>query len=59
MIRHWVEAMGDDNPVYLDAEAAGATGRPGIVAPPVMLQAWTMRGLSPGPPGRRRAETSC
>ena len=25
MIRHWVEAMGDTNPVYLDDEAARAT----------------------------------
>ncbi len=34
MIRHWVEAMGDTNPVYLDAEAAAASGRDGVVAPP-------------------------
>ena len=45
MIRHFVEAVGDDNPIYLDDEAARATGRPGLVAPPAMLQAWTMRGL--------------
>ncbi|MET0912585.1 MAG: MaoC family dehydratase N-terminal domain-containing protein, partial [Acidimicrobiales bacterium] len=50
MIRHWVEAMGDTNPVYLDDGAAEATGRPGIVAPAVMLQVWSMRGLkSQGP----------
>jgi uncharacterized protein len=46
MIRHWVEAMGDGNPVYLDDEAARATGRQGVVAPPTMLQAWTMRGYA-------------
>jgi uncharacterized OB-fold protein/acyl dehydratase len=46
MIRHWVEAMGDDNPVYLDEDAARATGRPGVVAPASMLQAWTMRGYA-------------
>lgn len=45
MIRHWVEAMGDFNPVYVDEEAARAAGFPGIVAPPTMLQAWIMRGL--------------
>lgn len=45
MIRHWVEAMGDTNPVYLDDEAARATGRDGVVAPGVMLQVWTMKGL--------------
>jgi 3-oxo-4,17-pregnadiene-20-carboxyl-CoA hydratase alpha subunit len=45
MIRHWVEAMGDFNPVYVDEAAARAAGFPGIVAPPTMLQAWIMRGL--------------
>lgn len=45
MIRHFVEAVGDDNPIYLDDEAARAAGRDGVVAPPAMLQAWTMRGL--------------
>jgi uncharacterized protein len=45
MIRHWVEAMGDRNPVYLDEDAAREAGFPGIVAPPTMLQAWIMRGL--------------
>jgi uncharacterized OB-fold protein/acyl dehydratase len=45
MIRHWVEAMGDHNPVYVDEEAARAEGFPGIIAPPTMLQAWIMRGL--------------
>jgi uncharacterized OB-fold protein/acyl dehydratase len=37
--------MGDENPVYLDDEAARAHGFPGIVAPPTMLQAWIMAGL--------------
>lgn len=46
MIRHWVEAMGDTNPVYVDDAAAKATGRDGVIAPPTMLQAWTMRGLA-------------
>jgi len=45
MIRHWVEAMGDQNPVYLDEEAARAHGFGGIIAPPTMLQAWIMAGL--------------
>jgi acyl dehydratase len=44
MIRHWVEAMGDENPVYLDEDAARAHGFPGVIAPPTMLQAWIMRG---------------
>ena len=45
MIRHWIEAMGDRNPVYVDEEAAHAAGFDGIIAPPTMLQAWIMRGL--------------
>ena len=46
MIRHWAEAMGDDNPVYLSDAAARATGREGVVAPASMMQAWTMRGYA-------------
>ena len=42
MIRHWCVALGDDNPAYLDEDAARATVHGGIVAPPAMLQAWTM-----------------
>ena len=45
MIEHWVEAMGDYNPVYVDDDAARAAGFPGVIAPPTMLQAWIMRGL--------------
>ena len=44
MIRHWVDAMGDDNPVYVDEAAARAHGFSGVIAPPTMLQAWIMRG---------------
>ncbi len=42
MIRHWVDALDDRNPVYLDAEFAATTRFGGIVAPPAMLQTWTM-----------------
>ncbi|MGB3285079.1 bifunctional MaoC family dehydratase N-terminal/OB-fold nucleic acid binding domain-containing protein [Mycolicibacter algericus] len=45
MIRHWVDAIGDENPIYIDEEAAKAAGHPGIVAPPAMIQVWTMMGL--------------
>jgi uncharacterized OB-fold protein/acyl dehydratase len=45
MIRHWVEAMGDHNPVYVSDEAAYAAGYDELIAPPTMLQAWIMRGL--------------
>lgn len=46
MIRHWVEAMELTNPVHLDRDAALATGRPDVVAPAAMMQAWTMRGYA-------------
>ena len=46
MIRHWCEAMGDTNPVYTDPEFAAKSVHGGIVAPPTMLQAWTMRGVT-------------
>ena len=42
MIRHWVDALDDRNPIYLDADVAARTRFGGIVAPPAMLQAWTM-----------------
>ncbi|MET7882623.1 bifunctional MaoC family dehydratase N-terminal/OB-fold nucleic acid binding domain-containing protein [Streptomyces avermitilis] len=45
MIRHWCEAMGDTDSAY-----AG----PAAVAPPTMLQVWTMGGLS-GHEGRTDA----
>lgn len=50
MVRHWCDAMGDDNPVYTDPAAAEASVFGGLVAPPSMLQAWTMRGLRPPAP---------
>ncbi|MFG2718762.1 OB-fold domain-containing protein [Streptomyces sp. NPDC048416] len=46
MIRHWCEAMGDTNPAYVGPEA---------IAPPTMLQAWTMGGLSGHGDGTGRA----
>ncbi|MBD3554602.1 bifunctional MaoC family dehydratase N-terminal/OB-fold nucleic acid binding domain-containing protein [Streptomyces sp. SP18CM02] len=46
MIRHWCEAMGDTSPVYRG---------PAATAPPTMLQAWTMGGLSGHPAGTGRS----
>jgi hypothetical protein len=42
MIRHWVDALDDRDPVYLDEAFASTTRFGGIVAPPAMLQTWTM-----------------
>jgi uncharacterized protein len=49
MIRHWVEAVGDENPIYTQPDAAEKSVHGEIVAPPVMLQAWVMRGVRPRP----------
>ena len=42
MIRHWAAAFEDHNPVYTDEAFAEASRFGGIVAPPLMLQTWTM-----------------
>ncbi len=48
MIRHYCAAVGDENPAYLDAEAAAASVHGGLVAPPTMLDSWTMPGMDAG-----------
>lgn len=45
MIDMWADALGDPNPAYRDGAAARATGRSGLIAPPTMVQAWTMPRL--------------
>ena len=42
MIRHWVDALDDRNPIYLDPDVAARSRHGGLVAPPAMLQTWTM-----------------
>ena len=61
MIRHWAAAFDDRNPVYTDPDAAAGSRFGGIIAPPLMLQTWTMptpmldgigeRGGAPVPSG--------
>lgn len=41
MIHHWCQALEDTNPAYLDEEFAAST-RGHLIAPPGMLQTWTM-----------------
>jgi len=45
MIDHWLDALGDKNPIYTDEAAAKAAGHPCTCAPPAMIQVWTMAGL--------------
>ena len=47
MIRHWCEAMQDDNPLYTDEEYARKSKYGGIIAPPTMVLTWTMPPLWP------------
>lgn len=42
MIRHWAAAFEDHNAAYTDPEFAVTSRFGGIVAPPLMLQTWTM-----------------
>ncbi len=47
MIRRWCEAMGERNPLYLDETYARASAHGGLVAPPAMLEVWTMQRFRP------------
>jgi hypothetical protein len=51
VIRAWTDAIGDANPVYTDAGFAAQSVHGGLVAPPAMIQVWTMPGLRPAPSG--------
>lgn len=56
MIHHWCDAIGDRNPAYLDRDFAATSVHGGVIAPPAMLQAWTMRGLRPDTPEEAAAK---
>ena len=45
MIRHWCDAMQDANPNYTLPDVADKSVHGEVVAPPAMLNAWTMIGL--------------
>ena len=51
MIRQWCDALGVENPVYLDPDYAAGSVHRRLVAPPTMLNAWLMRGYG----GKRAA----
>ena len=42
MINHWIDAFDDRNPVYEFEEAAAESIHNNVVAPPAMMQTWTM-----------------
>ena len=48
-IRNWTDAIGDANPLYTDPEFAASSVHGQLVAPPAMVQVWTMPGLQPPP----------
>jgi uncharacterized protein len=47
VIRNWTDAIGDANPIYTDPEFAVRSVHGQLVAPPAMVQVWTMPGLRP------------
>jgi uncharacterized OB-fold protein len=61
LIRQWCEAIGDRNSIYTEACDATRSAHGGVVAPPAMIQVWTMPGLARhstrggDPPGSPRA----
>ena len=48
-VRRFAEAIGDDNPVYVDREAARAQGHPDCIAPPTFLTVLNFRFALEGP----------
>ncbi len=44
-IRHWCEVMQDPNPFYADEEFAKKSRYKGIIAPPAMVQTWSLDDL--------------
>jgi uncharacterized protein len=46
-IRNWADAIGDTNPLYTDTGFASRSVHRQLVAPPAMVQVWTMPGLQP------------
>ena len=41
-IRHWCEVMQDANPLYYDTEYARKSEYGGMIAPPAMVQTWSL-----------------
>jgi uncharacterized OB-fold protein/acyl dehydratase len=58
VIRSWCDAMSESNPLYTNQDFANASKHDGIIAPPAMLQVWTMSGLQLGNQFQRNTEDS-
>jgi uncharacterized protein len=52
MIRHWTQAMGDENPAYTDSDWAASSRRGRTVMPPAMLYCWHQEGFPVAVRGR-------
>ena len=57
-IRNWCDAVSESNPHYLNPEAAEEGPHGQIVAPPAMLQVWSMPGLIMGQQPQRSKDPS-
>ena len=44
-VRHWCEVMQDPNPLYSDEEFAKKSKYGGLIAPPAMVQTWSLDDL--------------
>ena len=58
VIRSWCDAMSESNPLYINQDFAKDSKHGGIIAPPAMLQVWTMSGLHLGNQFQRNTEDS-
>ena len=58
VIRSWCDAMSESNPLYINQDFANDSKHGGIIAPPAMLQVWTMSGLHLGSQFQRNTEDS-
>lgn len=55
-IRNWCDAMSEANPNFTDPDVAESGPHAGLVAPPAMLNVWTMAGLHMGQQKGRSAD---
>ena len=55
-IADWCDAIGDENPCYIDEAYAGRSIHGGLVAPPATLDIWDRPGLPSIQPGGRAGE---